>query len=114
LSRHHFVSIVAGLKITIRADEPTNPVVAVLFFDGHNDTEGPPDMTGHSTAKKEVYQRKVAVCERAAKDNFAATGDYGISPSECSDALIAAGLREIQSWTEWFSILYGCAPGTRC
>ncbi len=64
-------------------------------------------MTGHDAAKKEVYQRKVEVCERVAEANGAATGDFGISPSECNDALIAAGLPTIQTWAEWFSILYG-------
>ncbi len=67
-------------------------------------------MSGHSTAKEEIYQRKVAVCERVAEDNAAATGDYGISPHECNAALAAAGLPEIQTWTEWFSILYGPQP----
>ena len=67
-------------------------------------------MTDRQVAKKEIYQRKVAVCERVAEANGAATGDYGISPGECSDALIAAGLPAIQSWTEWFSILYGPQP----
>ena len=61
-------------------------------------------MTDHDAAIKEIYQRKVEVCERVAEDNGAATGDYAIGPYECNDALIAAGLPEIETWTEWFSI----------
>jgi len=67
-------------------------------------------MTGHSTAKEEIYRRKVEVCERVAEANGAATGDYAIGPYECNDALIAAGLPVITTWTEWFSILYGPEP----
>ncbi len=67
-------------------------------------------MTDHETAKKEIYQRKVEVCERVAEANGAATGDYAIGPHECNDALIAAGLPIITTWVEWFSILYGPQP----
>ena len=67
-------------------------------------------MSGHSTAEKEIYHRKVLVCERVAEANGAATGDFAIGPHECNDALIAAGLPIIQTWTEWFSILYGPQP----
>ena len=56
-------------------------------------------MTDHQAARKEIYQRKVAVCERVAEANAAATGDYGISPYECNAALIAAGLPIITTWT---------------
>ena len=45
-----------------------------------------------------------------AEANGAAIGDFAIGSHECNEALIAAGLPEIQTWTEWFSILYGPQP----